>query len=62
MRMSPYVPIQEHQKFQAKTEGSQDSDFGFIMIVYENFFFTILKHTRQNKQIVVGNNITKKKS
>ena len=39
--------LQEYQTITTNARLSKVSDFGFIMVVYENFFFTILKYLKE---------------
>ena len=44
--------LQEHQWILTNATVSKDSDFAFIMVVYENFFKTIFKYLREMKKYV----------
>ena len=54
-----FVLPQEHQSFLSKVEESKDSEFSFIMGVYENFFYYFETYLK-NKQIVFQNNFVEK--
>ena len=42
----------EHQWILTNTTVSKDSDFGFIMVVYEKWFFTILECLEEIRKCV----------
>ena len=44
--------LQEHQWILTNATVSKDSDFGFIMVVYEHLFFHILKYLKEMKKYV----------
>ena len=44
--------LQEHQWILTNGTVSKDSDFGFIMVVYEKFYLNILKYLKEIKKYV----------
>ena len=47
-----YDTLQEHQWILTNATLWKDTDFGFIMVVYENFFKNILKYLKEMKKHV----------
>ena len=49
--------LREHQWILTNAAVSKNSDFGFIMVVYEKIFFSYFKVFERNEEICIKTNI-----